>query len=628
MAKQVEKSYYIASLLWIRDSFHLLYPNEYPIERPTHPPLPHPINRFIWRSIMKKYYYLAIPLVALLCFVLCLALWFALKPEKEVPQNLTYSSFLKAVEEKNVDHVILSDKKDTFKAYLKPNTSVPYLVPNPHTDHLTEYLLTNQVNVTYDKSGLLSASAQLGLLACLAFGIACFFFFRKRDHFSIHNYKKEEKKHDVITLNEVAGNEEAKAMAVDIIQFIKEPESYTSLGARMPKGLLLYGPPGTGKTLLAKAIAGEAQVPFYSMSGSDFVQMYVGVGASRIRNLFQKAKKSEKAVIFIDEIDAIGKKRGRDLSASNDERDQTLNALLTEMSGFHESKGIVVIAATNRYDMLDEALLRPGRFDRQIEVSLPDFNARKRILSYYAKKRPLSKEVDLTALSKSTLSFSGAMLENLLNEAAILAAKEKCSCIGQDHIEHAFYTVIAGAPKVDRSCITERERKITAYHEAGHTLATKLLLPEHTITKVTIVPSTQGAGGFHMSVPADTLYQTKRQIMARLQVLLAGRAAEEIIFGKEEITTGASNDIQKASSLLLHFLDHFGMDSDLGLFSMKAVEEKYDASLLNRCREQMKEAYDATLQLIEENRPMLETLTTALLEQETLNEKDILSLIA
>ena len=394
----------------------------------------------------------------------------------------------------------------------------------------------------------------------------------------------------------------------------------------MPKGLLFYGPPGTGKTLMAKAIAGEAGVPFYAMSGSDFVQMYVGVGASRVRSLFAKAKKSRKAVIFIDEIDAIGKKRARSASASNDERDQTLNALLSEMSGFHDNQGIIVIGATNRLDTLDEALLRPGRFDRHIEIGLPDVNARRQILALHAKNKPLADSVDLDGLARSTVYFSGAMLENLLNEAAINAANDKSKYIKPEHIDKAFYTVIAGAQKMDRSYISELDRKITAYHEAGHALATQLLLPDYFISKVTIIPSVKGAGGFNLTIPKDEMFTTERQLKANIQVLLAGRAAEEIIFGSDEVTTGAGNDIQKASRLMVDYINKFGMDNELGLFSTEVLADSPDNELIAKCRGRMKELYDDTVRLIKDNLPSLEAITDELLEKESLSGDDIIRL--
>ena len=293
------------------------------------------------------------------------------------------------------------------------------------------------------------------------------------------------------------------------------------------------------------------------------------------------------------------------------------------MSGFHENTGIVVIGATNRLDTLDEALLRPGRFDRQIEIGLPDVNSRKKILSLHAKGKPLSEDVDLDSLGKSTVYFSGAMLENLLNEAAILAANNKDEVIHQKHIDRAFYTVIAGAPKSDTSYITEQDRKVTAYHEAGHALVTKLLLPEHYISKVTIIPSVRGAGGFNLSIPKDTMFQTQRQILANIQVLLAGRAAEELTFGENEITTGASNDIQKASSMMVDYFNKFGMDSDMGLFSMEVLESGHDSELIGKCRTQMNQLYEDTKALLQSNFDKLEEIASDLLEKESLNQEDI-----
>jgi cell division protease FtsH len=393
---------------------------------------------------------------------------------------------------------------------------------------------------------------------------------------------------------------------------------------------------------MAKAIAGEAGVPFYACSGSDFMQTYVGVGASRIRELFKTAKKAEKAVIFIDEIDAIGKKRGRGPGASHDERDQTLNALLAEMSGFHERDGVVVIAATNRLDTLDDALTRPGRFDRLIEISLPDVNARQKILTLHAIDKPLDESVDLHALAKSTVSFSGAMLENLLNEAAILAANESdgtdsdsspCNIyINQGHIDKAFFTVIAGAEKTDTSYITADDRKVTAFHEAAHALITRLLLPDSYISKVTIIPSTRGAGGFNLSIPKDTLYMTKEKLIANMKVLLAGRAGEELVFGGANITTGASNDIEKVSDQMVDFFSAYGMDEDYGIFNMNVLtggnsgyggSGSNEAKLVDLCREKIKLLYNETKELLTANLPLLNEIAESLLIKESLNNQEI-----
>jgi len=563
-------------------------------------------------------------LIVLSCLILLSAGVVSYQYFYKVTAEMSYPAFLAAIEQKEVASVIFAEKGDTFEVQLKNEAKNRYIVPNPKTETFTEFLLLNDVKISYGKASLASTLLKILLVGGIAIGV--FWFARNGGNSNslVSDANKKKKSNTTpITLAQVAGNIEAKSMVGDIISFIKDPDKYTSVGARMPKGLLLYGPPGTGKTLMAKAIAGEAGVPFYAMSGSDFVQMYVGVGASRIRSLFNKAKKNEKAVIFIDEIDAIGKKRARNTSASNDERDQTLNALLTEMSGFHENQGIIVIGATNRLDTLDEALLRPGRFDRHIEIGLPDVNARKHILSLYAKKKPLAEDVNLEELAKSSVYFSGAMLENLMNEAAINAANDQVAFITKEHVERAFYTVIAGAPKMDRSYITERDRKITAYHEAGHALATNLLLPEHFISKVTIIPSVRGAGGFNLSIPKDTMFQTQRQLKSNIQVLLAGRVAEELIFGADEVTTGASNDIQKASQLLMDYMNKFGMDAEMGLFSMDIINESYDNQLIAKCRTQMNELYASTRQLLESNLLYLENITQELLEKESLCGLDI-----
>ncbi len=537
--------------------------------------------------------------------------------------DMSYTTFLSQVEAQNIKEVILEENSNYFSIITKDSPTLTYHVLNPKTDNFMEYLLLNNIPVRYGQLSSITSTLQALIILSLIGG--AFYYFRHKDNGNnlITNANKNSVTHTNMTLNNVAGNVEAKAMVLDIISFIKEPEKYSQVGAKMPRGVLLYGPPGTGKTLLAKAIAGEADVPFYAMSGSDFVQMYVGVGASRIRNLFQKAKKSEKAVIFIDEIDTIGKKRGKSASASNDERDQTLNALLTEMSGFKENNGIVVIAATNRLDTLDEALLRPGRFDRQVEIGLPDINARTQILKLHGKNKPLSDDINFDSLAKSTVCFSGAMLENLLNEAAIFAANDNLNIITSNHIDKAFYTVLAGAQKQDRSYISNLDRKVTAYHEAGHALITKLLLPEQYISKVTIIPSVRGAAGFNLTIPKDSLYQTNKQIRSNIQVLLAGRAAEEIAFGLENITTGASNDIQKSSALIMDYINKYGMDMELGLFSNPIDEGFSDDQLIDKCREQMNLLYNQTKNLLTKHMNLLELITCELLEKESLDSNDI-----
>ncbi len=565
----------------------------------------------------RKYLLLIIPAILIIGIIL----------GKNIMQNsneeMAYPTFLQALEENLVEKVRIEDNSNTVLVKLRGDgNDTLYRVSNPQTENFIEDLLVNGVNVDYGQGSLMSNILKLALLGLIVFGIV--FYTRNSNNKNLmEDVNKKGINKSAISLDQVAGNTEAKYMVDDIIAFIKNPEKYSAIGARMPKGLLFYGPPGTGKTLMAKAIAGEADVPFYAMSGSDFVQMYVGVGSSRIRNLFNKAKKNEKAVIFIDEIDAIGKRRSKNSSASNDERDQTLNALLTEMSGFHDNQGIVVIGATNRLDTLDEALLRPGRFDRQIEIGLPDVNSRHKILSLHSKSKPISDDVDLYEVAKSTVLFSGAMLENLLNEAAITAANENQSSIKNSHIDKAFYTVIAGAPKMDRSYISKKDRAITAYHEAGHALVTKLLLWDHYISKVTIIPSVRGAGGFNLSIPKDTLYQSQSQLKSNIKVLLSGRVAEELIFGQDQVTTGASNDIQKASSLILDYINKFGMDSDLGLFNSEILGVGEDKLLVSRCRALMNELYDETVELVSSNMKALEQISQELLDKESLNNEDI-----
>ena len=340
-------------------------------------------------------------------------------------------------------------------------------------------------------------------------------------------------------------------------------------------------------------------MPFYAMSGSDFVQLYVGVGASRIRDLFRRAREKGKCVIFIDEIDALGKKRDKNIEGGgNDERDQTLNALLAEMSGFGANDGIVVIAATNRLDVLDEALLRPGRFDRHIEIGLPDIKGRYEILKLHSSNKPIADNIDLYEIAEQTVYFSGAKLENMMNETAIFAAKRDNGVIEKEDIDRAFYTVIAGAEKKDRSSISQGDIEITAYHEGGHALITKLIAPDNRVTKVTIIPSTKGAGGFSMNISPERMYYKKRDMENNIKIALAGRAAEEIVFGHENITTGAYNDLEKATEIILNMIKRFGMDSDIGLLNYDVLRQngiggEYDA-ITDQCKKKLDIAYTKT----------------------------------
>ena len=365
-----------------------------------------------------------------------------------------------------------------------------------------------------------------------------------------------------VTFADVAGADEEKEELVEIVQFLKDPAHFSRLGAKIPHGVLLVGPPGTGKTLLAKAVAGEAGVPFFSISGSDFVEMYVGVGASRVRDLFANAKKHPAAIIFIDEIDAVGRQRGAGLGGGHDEREQTLNQLLVEMDGFDGSDGVIVIAATNRPDILDPALLRPGRFDRQVTVNYPDIKGREAILRVHSKGKPFEGDVDLSVIARSTTGFTGADLANLLNEAALLAARRGKSLIGMNDIEDAMIKVVVGTPKKS-SVISEKERKLTAYHEAGHAIVGHILQPDIPVHQISIIPGNKGTGGYTMSIPTeDRSYMTVSQMKASIAGLLGGRMAEKLIL--DDVSTGASNDIQRATNIARNMVTKYGMSAELG----------------------------------------------------------------
>lgn len=563
--------------------------------------------------------------VLVLFIVIATGLYIQKSSQLEV---MSYTDFLNLLKNKEVSEVNINSSA-TMKFTL--NNGQAYTTDNPRKEGLKEELLLQGVKV--NESTETVSVLQYVMSSLFMFGMLGFVFYNvkhgrsKGNAMSLNNQMVEPKKLEV-GFNHIAGNIEAKEQVGDIIDFIQTPEKYHKLGAKMPKGIILYGPPGTGKTLMAKAIAKEAGVPFFTVSGSDFVQLYVGVGASRVRELFKEARKHEKAVIFIDEIDAIGKKRSANAFQGNDEKDQTLNALLTEMSGFKDEEGIVVIAATNRIDTLDEALLRPGRFDRHIEIGYPDVNAREAIIKLYFKNRPISDEVSSRDLAKQTVFFTGAMLANLINEAAIEAANSGEACITNQHIETAFYTVIAGKEKKDRSNISQLDREITAYHEAGHALVTKLLAPENSVTKVTIIPSTKGAGGFSMNIPKDKFYLNKQELMSRIKISLAGRGAEELIFGKDYITTGASNDIEKASGDLREFLLKYGMDEEMGLINMATLtgqDNFMDSKWLEKSQAYMKQFYEETKSILKENEDLLRAIAKALLEKETLNEKELAS---
>ena len=421
--------------------------------------------------------------------------------------------------------------------------------------------------------------------------------------------------------SDVAAQDEAVAALREMADMLRFPEKYTCYGARLPRGVLLYGPPGTGKTLLARALAGEAGVPFFSVCGSDFVQMYVGVGAGRVRDLFKKARKAGKAVIFIDEIDALGSRR----EGGNDEREQTLNALLTEMSGFRDESGVMVLAATNRPERLDAALLRPGRFDRQLEIGMPDRAGRLQILLTQTRNKPLGADVDLERLAADTVSFSGAKLESMLNEAALCAARRGTGWISREDVEEAFQTVVAGAEKQERP--GAQERRITAYHEAGHALATLLCEPESRLSRVSIIPSTKGAAGYSMAIPPDRQFLTMKQAKAQLHIALGGRAAEEIVFGPSGVTCGAANDLRRATELAAKMCLEWGMDEQSGLAVEEALARWGAHSRENGVERLLQEALKEVRKQLESVRTALDAAASALLEKEKLEGEEILRIL-
>lgn len=450
-------------------------------------------------------------------------------------------------------------------------------------------------------------------------------------------YNDEKKK---VRFNDVAGADEEKQELVEVVEFLKDPRKFAEVGARIPKGVLLVGPPGTGKTLLARAVAGEAGVPFFSISGSDFVEMFVGVGASRVRDLFENAKKNAPCIIFIDEIDAVGRQRGAGLGGGHDEREQTLNQLLVEMDGFGVNEGIIIVAATNRPDILDPALLRPGRFDRQITVGRPDVKGREAVLKVHSRNKPFDESVDLKAIAHRTPGFSGADLENLLNEAALVAARQNKKKIDMADIDEATDRVIAGPAKKNR-VISQKERNIVAFHEAGHTVIGVVLDEAETVHKVTIVPRGQ-AGGYAVMLPKeDRFFMTKPELLDKIVGLLGGRVAEEIVFG--EVSTGAHNDFQRATSIARRMVTEFGMSDKLGPLQFGSTqggqvflgrdfnnEQNYSDAIAYEIdlevQRFIKESYERAKKILIENREKLDLIANTLLEVETLDADQIKSL--
>ena len=439
-----------------------------------------------------------------------------------------------------------------------------------------------------------------------------------------------------VTFSDVAGLKEEKEELQELVQFLSEPEQFLNVGARIPKGVILVGPPGTGKTLLARAVAGEAGVPFFSISGSDFVEMFVGVGASRVRDLFEEAKKNQPCIVFIDEIDAVGRRRGTGMGGGHDEREQTLNQLLVEMDGFSENQGIIVMAATNRVDILDPAILRAGRFDRQVHVGRPDVRGRLEILQVHSKKKPLADDVDLDTIARTSAGFTGADLENLMNEAAIGAAKEHRAYVKQADIERAFIRIGIGSEKHSR-VISEKEKRITAYHESGHAILFHLLPDVGPVHTISIIPTGHGAAGYTMPLPEkDEMFETKGKMRQSIIVLLGGRVAEELVIG--DVTTGASQDIKQATATARAMVTKYGFSARLGLINYEQGEDEifigkdlahtrqYGERVASIIDEEVKkiidEAYEAARSLIAKNRPVLDRAAALLLEKEKLSREE------
>ena len=439
-----------------------------------------------------------------------------------------------------------------------------------------------------------------------------------------------------VTFKNVAGLQEEKEDLEEMVDFLRNPQKYTSVGARIPKGVILVGPPGTGKTLLAKAVAGEAGVPFFSISGSDFVEMFVGVGASRVRDLFEDAKKAAPWIVFIDEIDAVARRRGTGMGGGHDEREQTLNQLLVEMDGFGVNEGIIVMAATNRVDILDPAILRPGRFDRKVAVGRPDVKGRVEILQVHSKEKPLGEDVDLARVAKTTSGFTGADLENLMNEAAILAARENRSFIRQSDIDRSFVKVGIGAEKKSR-VISEKEKKITAYHESGHAILFHVLPDVGPVHTVSIIPTGVGAAGYTMPLPGDDeMFNTKGRMLQDIMVSLGGRIAEEIIFG--DVTTGASQDIKHASKIARAMVTQYGMSEKVGMIDygsdddevfigrdfghVRTYSDEVTASIDEEVKRIIDECYDKAKAIILDHRDVLESCTALLIEKEKIGQEE------
>ena len=587
---------------------------------------------------------------SILLFILIIGgiLWMANKVQMH-QQEISYSTFIKEVEAGNVTAADIRQNSAVptgrVTLSLKDDSSVRSLNVSD-VGKVEEFLQENDVKYSLEdvpkESIIMSAVLPSLITLC---GIFLLFMLMNRQNGGTNskamNFGKSRARMSTqneikVTFADVAGLKEEKEELEEIVDFLKAPRKYTQLGARIPKGVLLEGPPGTGKTLLAKAVAGEAGVPFFSISGSDFVEMFVGVGASRVRDLFQDAKKNAPCIVFIDEIDAVARRRGSGLGGGHDEREQTLNQLLVEMDGFGVNEGIIVMAATNRKDILDPAILRPGRFDRDVIVGRPDVGGREEILKVHARNKPLGDDVDLKQIAQTTAGFSGADLENLLNEAAILAAKENRVFIQQSDIRHAFVKVGIGPEKKSR-IVSEKERRITAYHEAGHAILFHVLPDVGPVYSVSIIP-TGGAGGYTMPLPEkDDMFNTKGHMLQEITVSLGGRVAEEEIF--DDITTGASQDIRQATAIAKSMITKFGMSERLGLINYdndsdevfigrdfghtsRGYGEKVAGTIDEEVKRIIDECYAQARSIIQEYHPVLEKCAELLLEKEKITKSE------
>lgn len=556
--------------------------------------------------------------------------------------EMSYTSFLQQVSQKKVESVTITDNHAIVG---KIKNGPDFTTYAPTDANLIPQLVQNGVEVTAKPPeqpawwmSMLTSILPIILL------IGVWFFIMQQTQGGggrVMNFGKSRAKMQGegkvnVTFKDVAGADEAKQELEEVVEFLRNPGKFNAIGAKIPKGVLLFGPPGTGKTLLARAVAGEAGVPFFSISGSDFVEMFVGVGASRVRDLFNQAKKNAPCIIFIDEIDAVGRQRGAGLGGGHDEREQTLNQLLVEMDGFGANEGIITIAATNRPDILDPALLRPGRFDRQVTVDKPDLRGREAILKVHARNKPLADDVDLKVIAKKTPGFTGADLSNLLNEAALLAARQNKKTVTMDDLEEASEKVSYG-PERRSHIVSEKERRLTAYHESGHAIVAHLLPDADPVHKVTIIPRGR-AGGYTMMLPTEEQnYMTKSQLLARIRVALGGRCAEALVL--KEISSGASGDLQQVTNIVRHMITRLGMSDELGPMVFgehqeqvflgrslghernygEAVAEKIDAEM----HAIVADAYNDVMQMLAENIDFLHNMANALLAEETIDHKQI-----